>query len=60
MTRKEIDEVVKEIREHCRNKNCRNCEAQTVLGMVSGCGVVSNAPALCGCVWDLQVVEVDT
>lgn len=35
MTREEIDKVVKEIREHCRSRNCRsNCEAYTIYGCV--------------------------
>ena len=34
MTREEIDKVVKEIREHCRNNACRHCEAQTIHGCV--------------------------
>lgn len=35
MTRERIDKVVKEIREHCRNNNCRTgCEAYTIHGCV--------------------------
>lgn len=34
MTREEIDKVVKEIREHCRNSNCRSCDAYTIHGCV--------------------------
>lgn len=34
MTREEIDKAVKEIREHCRNNNCRTCEAFTNQGCV--------------------------
>lgn len=34
MTREEIDKVVKEIREHCKNNNCNNCEAKTINGCV--------------------------
>ncbi len=30
MTKDEIDKAVKEIREHCRHNNCRNCEAYTI------------------------------
>lgn len=40
MTREEIDKVVKEIREHCRNNNCRNCEAQ----INNGCVFMSSYP----------------
>lgn len=38
--REEIDKVVKEIRELCRNNNCRNCEAQTN----NGCVFMSSYP----------------
>ena len=34
MTREEITKVVKEIREHCSNNNCRSCEAQGLHGCV--------------------------
>lgn len=34
MTKEKIDEVVKEIREHCRHNNCRNCDAYTIHGCV--------------------------
>lgn len=34
MTREEIENVVEEIREHCRNRECRNCEAMTIHGCV--------------------------
>lgn len=34
MTKEEIDEIVKKVREHCRNNNCRNCNAETILGCV--------------------------
>ena len=34
MTKEEIEQAVKEIREHCRNNNCINCEAQTTHGCV--------------------------
>ena len=34
MKREEIDNVIKEIREHCRNNNCRNCEAYSIHGCV--------------------------
>lgn len=34
MNKEKIDKVVKEIREHCRNNVCRNCEAQTIHGCV--------------------------
>lgn len=34
MTREEINKVVEEIREHCRNNNCSNCEAKTIHGCV--------------------------
>ena len=34
MTREEIDKTIKEIREHCRNAYCRNCDARTVYGCV--------------------------
>ena len=40
MTREEIDKVVKEIREHCRNNCCRSCEAYTV----DGCVFMSSYP----------------
>ena len=34
MTREEICKVVKEIKEHCKNNNCKNCEAYTIHGCV--------------------------
>ncbi len=34
MTREEIDNVIKKIREHCRKRECRNCEARTIHGCV--------------------------
>lgn len=34
MTREEIDKTVEEIREHCRNNICNNCEAYTIHGCV--------------------------
>ena len=34
MTSEEIDKVVEEIREHCRNNHCKHCEAYTIHGCV--------------------------
>jgi len=32
--RKEIDNMIKEIREYCKNNNCKECEAYTIHGCV--------------------------
>ena len=42
MTREEIAKVVKEIKEHCRNNHCKNCEAQTAYGCVFMSGYPDN------------------
>ena len=34
MTREEINKVIEEIREHCKNNSCLHCEAYTVHGCV--------------------------
>lgn len=34
MTKEEINKTVEEIREHCRNNNCRRCEGYTRYGCI--------------------------
>lgn len=46
MTREEIDNAVKEIREHCRNSICSSCEALTIFGCVFVCGEPNEWPTI--------------
>lgn len=46
MTREEIDNAVKEIREHCRNSICSSCEALTIFGCVFVCGEPNERPTI--------------
>lgn len=50
MTKEEINKAIEEIRGHCRNNSCQNCEAYTV----HGCAFMSSYPNA----W-LTIIEAD-